>query len=40
MVTFFKDGKLAEFLNTVKNQTTQDRMTKLYSYMENSYEII
>lgn len=40
MVTFFKDGKLAEFLNTVKNQTTQDRMTKLYSNMESSYEII
>ena len=40
LTTFFENGLLAPFLNTAKNQTTQDRMTRLYSNMESNYEII
>lgn len=37
LTTFFENGLLAPFLNTVKHQTTQDRPTRLYKELEEIY---
>ena len=37
LTTFFENGLLAPFLNTVKNQPTQDRVERLYEELEKIY---